>query len=124
MSFLSVGSIQRARRLPPQGLQVKLVNLKGWADYGHSEVISRQELPTIRPEYWPSSTATRLDEPACRQFGCRYFPKSISGRHHRAMAPIRVIRPSRFQPFPPRCNMPRPYDNAMRAIRRKKGPVR
>ena len=66
----------------------------------------------------------RPDEPVCRQFRFRYFPKSISGRHHRAMAPIRVIRPSRFQPFPPRCRMPRPYDNAMRAIRRKKGPVR
>ena len=28
------------------------------------------------------------------------------------MAPIRVIRPNRFQPFLPRCSMPRPYDNA------------
>jgi hypothetical protein len=29
MSFLSVGSIQRARRLPPQGLQVKLGQMQG-----------------------------------------------------------------------------------------------
>jgi hypothetical protein len=28
-----------------------------------------------------------------------------------------------FQPFPPRCTMPRQYDNATRTIRRKKGPV-
>ena len=52
----------------------------------------------------------------------RYLPKNISGRHHKAMAPIRVIRPSRFQPFPLRCTTPRPYDNATSAIRRKKGP--
>ena len=38
----------------------------------------------------------------------RYFPKKISGRNHRATVPIRVITPSRFQPFPPRCRKPRP----------------
>lgn len=58
------------------------------------------------------------------QFCFRYFPKSISGRHQRAMAPTRVISPSRFQPFPPRCRMPRPYDSATTAMMRKKGPVR
>ena len=36
------------------------------------------------------------------------------------MAPVRVIKP-RFQPFPARCRIPRPYDNATRAIRTKKG---
>jgi hypothetical protein len=44
---------------------------------------------------------------------------SISSQKHLGQVPesnrpIRAIRPSRFQPFPPRCNMPRPYDNAMR----------
>jgi hypothetical protein len=28
-----------------------------------------------------------LDEPVCRQFRCRYFPKNISGRYHRAILP-------------------------------------
>lgn len=49
----------------------------------------------------------------------RFFPRNISGRYHRAMAPIRVITPSRFQPFPRRRTLPGPYDNATRAIRRK-----
>lgn len=38
----------------------------------------------------------------------RYFPKSNSGRQHRAIAPKRIAKPIRFQPFSPSGITPTP----------------
>lgn len=54
----------------------------------------------------------------------RYLPQSISGRQHKAIAPIKIAKPMLLQPWRPSGKTPAPYNAVMAAISRKKGPVR
>ena len=64
----------------------------------------------------PRRTQRRSPSPARP---LRYFPKSISGRQHKAIAPTKIVSSIRLQPFRTCGTTPRPYNKVTTAITKK-----